>query len=429
MTRFQPPRGIRDYGPEETVKRNYVFRRIREVFERYGFDELDTPAVESYDLLSAKGGGGEEIKKEIYYFKDQAGRELGLRFEFTTSAARYVTNNPNLSLPFKKYQIGKVWRYDRPQKGRYREFYQCDADIIGSAEPEADAEIISMTVDALKAVGFSDFYVKVNSRNLLEGLLVQEGVPEGKCEEFMRSLDKLDKIGEEGVLEELVQKGFPEPLAQSAMSRVTSQESLYSGLDKIKPENDLATKGFEELEGLARALEYYSPDAEIVLDLSLARGLGYYTGLVFEVWSKEFTGSLAGGGRWDNLIGLLGGKSTPATGIAIGVERLILLMEEKGMFKDLPKTACRVFVAPVNDQVRKEAFKILKILRSAGINAETDLMKRKLRKQLEYAAAKGVPYVVFVGPKDLAEGEVTVRDMRTGEEKKVRIDDITSMFS
>ncbi len=429
MTTFQPPRGMRDYGPKEMVKQNYVFNKIKEVFMRYGFDELDTPAVESYELLAAKGGGGEEIKKEIYYFKDQSGRELGLRFEFTTSAARYVTNKPNLLLPFKKYQIGKVWRYDRPQKGRYREFYQCDADIIGSSEPEADAEIISMTVDALKETGFSDFYVKINSRNLLEGLLVQEGVQKEKCEDFMRSVDKLDKLGEPGVVEELVQKGFEEPVVQKALSAIKYKGDLKQGLENIKAENELAKKGLEELKKLSRALEEYSPDAELVLDLSLARGLGYYTGIVFEVWSREFNSSLAGGGRWDNLIEILGGKPTPATGIAIGVERLIMLMEEKGLLENIPKTVCKVFVAPVNDDTRKRAFEILKMLRENGIPSETDLMGRKLRKQLEYASGRGIQYVVIVGQKDLEEGKVTVRNMLTGEEKKVRTEEVTSMFS
>ena len=238
----------------------------------------------------------------------------------------------------------------------------------------------------------------------------------------MRSVDKLDKIGEEGVLKELLQKGFPEPVVQKALAAITVQESLREGLEKVRAENDLARQGLEELRALASALEYYSPDAELVLDLSLARGLGYYTGVVFEVWSKDSPGSLAGGGRWDDLIEALGGKPTPATGVAIGVERLILLMEEKGMFKGLPRTVCRAFVAPANDSVRPDAFRILRILRKAGIPSETDLMKRKLRKQLEYVDSKGIPFAVIVGPKDLAEGRVTVRNMETGEEEKVALD-------
>lgn len=422
MKEYQTVRGMRDFLPDETRKREYVLGTIQELFKKYGFQPMETPAVEYFELLARKGGAGEEIKKEIYYFKDQGGRELGLRFDLTVPTARVVASNPNLPKPFKRMMIGRVWRYDRPGAGRYREFWQADIDVFGSKSALADAECIAAVCEIMDKLGFKDFKVRVNNRKLLEGLAVLRGVKEAQMRDVFRSLDKLDKIGRDGVEKELMEKGFDESLVEKLLDITEVSGSLDNVLKKTSSlgKNDLIDEGVRELGELLDFLKLLGLEKKTTVDLSLARGLDYYTGNVFEGVVEGGKWSVAGGGRYDTLVERYGGRPTPATGISIGVERVIQLMDERGLFPKLTRDF--VYVAPANDEVRVKALEITQMIRNAGIPAETDLMKRKLGKQLSYADSIGASKVVVVGPKDLEEGKLTIRDMKSGKEVKIAME-------
>ena len=397
---YQTVRGMRDFLPEEMRKRQYVFDSVRKVFELYGFEPLDTPALESLELMKAKGGGGEEIEKEVYAFKDQGDRGLALRFDFTVPISRVIASNPSLAKPFKRYQIGKVWRYDRPQAGRYREFTQTDIDTFGVEGIEADWEIMDCTIAIFKELGFKEFKIRVNNKKILEALMEKADIPEASRLDALRSLDKLDKIGWEGVEEELGKRN------------VSNSKKLIELIKANKPLGD-GKQDIDDLFSLAGKKKKY-----LEFDLSLVRGLEYYTGNVFEVVAGG-KWSCGGGGRYDKLVEIYGGRPTPAVGISYGIERVIQLMDEQGLMpKELNK---RVFVAAVKDEVRDKVKEIASSLRDAGIPTETDLLGRKLRKQFDYCNAKGVKYCVIVGPKELAEKKVVLRDMMSGEEKKVEL--------
>lgn len=421
MVKYQTVRGMRDFLPKEMRKREYVFEVIKEVFERYGFQPMETPAVEYFELLARKGGAGEEIKKEIYYFKDQGGRELGLRFDLTVPTSRVVASNPDLPKPYKRMMIGRVWRYDRPGAGRYREFWQADVDVFGSESPLADAECIAVVCEVMDKLGFKDFKIKVNNRKLLEGLAILCGVRKDQVEEVFRSLDKLDKVGREGVEKELSEKGFDEELIKKLLDVTEVSGDLKDVLEKTRSlgGNKLVDEGAKELEELFNFLMVLGLEKKVIVDLSLARGLDYYTGNVFEGVVEGGKWSVAGGGRYDTLVEKYGGRPTPATGISIGVERVIQLMDERKLFPELTRNL--VYVAPANDEVRAKTLEVTQKIREAGIPAETDLMNRKLGKQFSYADSIGASKVVVVGPKDLEEGKLTIRDMKSGEEVKVDV--------
>jgi histidyl-tRNA synthetase len=410
---YQPAKGTKDFLPEEMRKWQWVIDRIREVYERYGFAPLETPAFESFELLSAKGGLGEAVREEIYNFKDKGGRELGLRFDFTVPLARVLANNPNLPRPFKRYQIGKVWRYDNPQALRYREFWQADADTIGSQSMMADAECIAVAVDCLKAIGFKEFNIRVNNRKLIECIMEKVGVPKEKMADAFRSVDKMDKIGESGVERELDGKGIDAKKVLAAVRLEGKNEEL---LQKVE-EKFGASEGLNELNELLKLAKQMGIEKWIKIDLSLVRGLDYYTGPVFEVALGGGV-SAGGGGRYDKLIKVMGGPDLPATGISLGLSRVVALADEKGLLKADPPA--RVFVAAVNDWARPDVLKLVQGLRNDGITAETDIAGRKLAKQMEWAGAAGFPFVAIVGPEELKKGSVKLRDMKTGKERLVK---------
>jgi len=424
--KFQTVKGMRDFLPDEMIKRNYVLDVIRATFEKWGFESLETPAVESFDLLAAKSGSGEEIKKEIYHFKDKSNRDLGLRFDLTVGTSRLVSSM-TLPRPFKRYTFGKVWRYDNPQSGRYREFMQTDIDIFGSKKPEADAEIIGVTCDVFKSLGFNKFVIRLSNRKIIEGFVKSIGV--NKVNEVFRSIDKLDKIGESGVKQELKKYRISEPDINKIVDFISTKgkpKKVLGVSKKIK--NKLAKEGSEELEKIMESIKILGYEKNAVIDLSLVRGLDYYTGPVFEVSVSGGKWSLAGGGRYDNMIKKLGGQDMPATGLSLGFERIIEVMKQEKMFR-LPETNVNVFVAPVNDEVRKDAMKICNDLRNKGISVDTDLMDRKLGKQMEYASTKLIPFVVIVGKKELKKGKVKIRNMKTGKEKEVLIKSLDKNIS
>ncbi len=416
------PRGMRDFLPEEMLLRRSVIEKIREVFESFGFGELDTPAMEHWEVLSAKCG--EEVLEQIYTFEDKAGRRLGLRFDLTVPLARVAVMNPGLPKPFKRYAIGKAWRYEEPQSGRLREFLQADADIVGCPYMDADAEVLAVAAEALRKLGLPDFEIRLNNRKVLEGLAREAGVPEGKELEAFRALDKLDKIGVEGVLEEFEARGLGRSTGEKMLSlAVSGGEEVLAEAERLE-KHEVAAEGLKELREILDLAEAYGYKSSIVVDLSLARGLDYYTGPIYEVKVKTYAaGSVAGGGRYDRLIEILGGPPTPATGISLGVERIVEVLKgargEGGQ-----KTKTQVFVAVADPALRPEAIKIAKELRSRGVCCELDLMQRKLARQLEYADSKGIPLAVIVGRRELEQGLFTLKDLRTWSQKTASLDEV-----
>jgi histidyl-tRNA synthetase len=425
---FQPPRGTRDYLPEDQFKKNWVIDQVRKVFESYGYEPLGSPAFEALDMLRIKSG--EDIINQIYAFKDKSDRELALRFEHTASTVRVVATHRELVLPFKRYAIGPVWRYERPTEKRFREFWQADADIFGVADSVADAEVLAVAVEALRKLGFQGFVVILNDRRILKSMVALAGVPDEKSLDAFRAVDKLAKIGVEGVVEEL--RGIS-PSDEASVNLLNSLSlkgrpvEVLAAATNILKDYPEGLAGCRALSSLAEYAEAFGFAQYITVDLSLARGLDYYTGPVFEVFAEghEDYGSIAGGGRYDEIVQLFGGEPTPATGISFGVDRLTPILEEKGAFKDLTLGA-EVYVAPVSASVKLEAVRITQMLRNAGRSTVVDMMGRRLVKQFEYADKKKIPVVVVVGEKDLANGEVTVRDMKTGDQAKVKVRDLVN---
>jgi histidyl-tRNA synthetase len=427
---FQPPRGTRDFLPEEMLKRNWVLDRIREVYEVYGFEPLGTPAFESWELLKVKSG--EDIVNQIYYFRDKSDRELGLRFEWTASLARVVSSHRELQMPFKRYAIGPVWRYENPSEARYREFWQADADIVGVSDHIADAEVLAVAVDCLKGLGFKDFVIKLNDRRILEAFIELVGMPKENTPEIIRAVDKLSKIGKDGVLKELLKcvqnKESALKLLDLISVKASAQGTLKHATDcvKEKPEGVKGCAALKSILDYSKSFGYYE---YIVVDLTLARGLDYYTGPVFEVSAKEYEdyGSIAGGGRYDEIIGLFGGESTPATGVSLGIERIVPLLEKKNGFAGL-NLGTEVLVSPISESVKSIAIEITQSLRRAGIPTTQDLLGRGLSRQLDFAHRKGIRKVVIIGERELKNKCVTLRDMATGDQQKVEIDKLPKIL-
>jgi len=428
--KFQTPKGTKDFLPQEMVRREYIIQKIKEVFESYGFEPMETPAFENLKLLVAKSG--EDIVRQIFQFEDKAGRKLGLRFDLTISLARIVASNPQLPKPFKRYEIGPAWRYEEPQLGRMRQFYQADIDVCGSESLEADVECIACAVYCLKYLGLEKFAVRISNRKILDGLLELAGINKEKNLIVFRVIDKLDKIGEKGVKNELLKIDLAEEQIQKLLNFITIKgkyKKVLMRIKKILAGIKIGEGGFKELEKIFELSKNYGISDLISLDLSLARGLDYYTGPIFEIVedTKKLIGTLAAGGRYNNLIELLGGRPTPATGISLGIERIIEIIKSEKML-DLPKTKVKVFVANVNEKIKKEAIKIAQKLRKKSISCQTDLMNRSLTKQLEFADSLGIPYVIIVGEKELKKKKLKLKDMRRKSEKNLNFTSIVKQI-
>jgi len=410
------------------LKKNWVVDIIREVYESYGYEPLDTPAFEYMDMLRIKSG--EDILNQVYAFKDKSDRELALRFEHTASTVRVVATHRELQMPFKRYIIGPTWRYERPTETRFREFLQADVDVFGVEGSIADAEVISAAVEAFSRLGFEGFTIYLNDRRILRSIVELAGIPPERSLDAIRAVDKIKKIGRDGVIEELRGISPYEEASIKLLDFIGLKGEPLEVIDSAKKmlkEYPEGVKGCEALKDLIKYAEAFGFAEYIEVDLSLARGLDYYTGPIFEVFAKGYEeySSLAGGGRYDEIVELFGGDPTPATGISFGPDRVTMVLEEKGAFKDLSLGA-DVYVAPVNEDMVLKAIEITQSLRRAGVSAIVDLMGRRLGKQFEYADKKGIPTVVVVGEKDLAEASVTVRDMKTGDQEKVKVDELPS---
>jgi histidyl-tRNA synthetase len=404
--KFQPPKGTRDFLPQEMNRRRKIYEKIREVFERYGYGEVCTPAFEDFELLAKKSGP--DIENEIYVFTDKAGRKLGLRFDPTVPICRIVASDPSLTKPIKFYYITNMWRYDQPGKGRWREFWQAGLELIGSKKPEADAEILAVIYDSLKSIGIKKFYFRINSRKIVEDLIKESGIPENKKFDVFRTIDKLEKIGEREVEKELERYEI-------------SDKSIGKLLELIK--SGKADKEVEELEKIKSLAEKMGVE-NIKIDFSVVRGIDYYTGFVFETFveGREDLGSVASGGRYDSLIGIYGEQDLPATGFGIGVDRLMEIVEDSEKYFPVD-----IYVAVVDDNSRGEAIKIARILRKNSIRADMDLMGRSLTKQLEFANSLDIPYVLVVGEKEIKSKKFKLKDMKNKTEKELKIDDIIKM--
>ncbi|MFA6048855.1 MAG: histidine--tRNA ligase [Candidatus Micrarchaeia archaeon] len=426
-------KGFRDFLPAQKRKRDAVVQTLRECFGLYGFEPLETPALERLEVLSSKFAGGEEILKEIYSLEDQGGRKLALRYDLTVPLCRVMAENPRLPMPFKRYQIQPVWRDGPTKLGRYREFLQCDADVVGAKGVAAEAELLLLALCAFEKLGMG-VEVRVSNRKFLNGLLDACGISPSQREGAILSLDKLEKIGVQGVEKELLQKGVPQDAAKkliSESSKTGANKALLDDFSKIVSSPEGA-QGLAELSELFSLLgESSSAGGRLVFLASLARGLNYYTGTVFEVFLRnggKISSSLAAGGRYDKLIGsFLGAKEdVPAVGISFGLDVICDALESEGKNSEAMPPA-RVFVIPIKTVA--ESLKIAEEFRRAGVATAMDLAEKNVGKNLEYAAKAGIPFAVLVGKNEVDKNVVTLRDLKTGEQSEVSVQEAAKRVS
>lgn len=417
-------KGMRDFLPEDMRRRQFVFSTIETVFQRYGYEACQTPTMEYADILEGKYGEEERL---IYRFEDQGGRRVALKYDLTVPLARLTAMYQHqLNMPFKRYQIQPVFRSEKPQKGRYREFYQCDVDIIGTTSPLADAELVVIANEALQELGFRTFTIRTNHRQLLRAIALWAGVPEANADAVAVSIDKLDKIGADGVRTEMANRGIAAQSADQILDLIQLQEQPNAMIAVLKDKlagSELAQSALNDLHDLFQILDASAIAAEnYAFDLTLARGLGYYTGPIFEIDVTEpRIGSLGGGGRYDGLIGMFMKQDIPACGISLGVERLVDVMTELDMFPDdMARTG--VLVTVFDDSTMLYALKIANRLREAGINTEVFFKPGKLKKQFSYADKKGIQYSVVAGPDEMAQDQATLKNMKTGDQQQLSLE-------
>ncbi|MGD0688452.1 MAG: histidine--tRNA ligase [Candidatus Bathyarchaeia archaeon] len=422
---FTLPRGIRDTDSVEMNRRLWLYGKIRDVVRRYGFQMVEPATIENLNTLEAKSGPA--IRKEIYWFKDKGGRSLGLRFDLTVGIARMIANRSDLPEPIKFATIGGNWRYDEPQYGRYRYFTQWDVEIFGSESPLADAEVICVGADILSSVGLKDCIIRISNRKLTEAYLKQLGIRSGKrLDQCLRIIDKLRKANREQLEKEFQAAKIGKEAVKGIFSFISLNgrpASVLGKLDSFTFSEENAKKGLEELKILADALASLGRLGICVYDLSIVRGIGYYDGIVFEAFDKggEDVGSIFGGGRYDRLCRIYGKRDIPATGVAGGIERLMISLERDNLFPKSPMGA-KVFIATVQEGLKQEATKLAQKLRDNGIATEVDLKTRPLGKQLEYANAAKIPFLIVLGPQELQTQTVKVKEMATRNEMPVPLD-------
>jgi len=393
-------KGFRDFLPIEAMKRQYVVNIIRKTFELYGFEPLETPAIEYLEVFTGNIG---EDEKLFYKFEDTGGRKVALRYDQTVPTCRLIAQYPNkITMPFKRYQIQTVWRAEKPQKGRYREFLQCDADIFGVDDRASDGETIALTVEIFKNLGFKKPVAIINDRALYKDIPYKAIV----------AIDKLEKIGKEGVVNELIKKGY-------------SSEEAKKLLDKVA-----SSKPNEDLKIIFQFLDDYGMKENYQFKPTLARSFSYSTGTIWEITIDEFdSGSLAGCERFDSLVSRFSNQNVPAVGFAIGFDRTVLAMEELGLFPDI-KTTTKVLVTVFEKTLLNQSQNITQLLRKNRIN--TDLYSDpnlKLDKQLKYANKKSIPYVIIIGPEEARNDVVKLKDMKTGEQKELKIEEVIKLLS
>ena len=419
MNIFTKPRGTRDFMPPEMDLRINVMHEIENVFKLFNFKSWDGPAFETLETLQAKAGPS--VEHEIYNFQDKGGRNLGLRFELTTSISRIVANYPNLSKPLKTYSIGKVWRYERPQEGRYREFIQADVDIFGSENKACECELLLVAKEVMDLIGFNDYKVYLNNRKILRAQAQLAGISTDKSSDAFRCLDKLKKIGYEGVREEFIQNGLSETnfirMMELLVMDGTNDSKLARTYSLLEP-NQLGMEGIAEIKEILNNLKTTDLKDRIVFDQSLVRGLDYYTGPIFEIEisSGKEVGSISGGGRYDELVEKFGGQPTTAVGISFGIERIIDLVK-----KDLDKSKRFEVQAPkiqiiYQSDLLSRALELASHLRARKIKTDLDVNSRSFKKQFQLAAQNSADFAVIIGEDELASDTYTLKDLKTNEQ-------------
>jgi len=447
------PKGTRDFGPDKMIRRNYIFSIITSVFEKYGFQPLETPAMENLSVLTGKyGQEGDQLLYKILNsgdflkqlreedvqgdYKSVTPRitEKGLRYDLTVPFARYVVmNQGDINFPFKRYQIQPVWRADRPQKGRYREFYQCDADTVGTDSLLCEAESLCMICDVFDQLGLEHFTININNRKILAGITEMIGEA-GKETAMCTAIDKLDKIGEDGVKQELMTNGFSDDSLNQLMPLLHLSGDNRAVLAQLKDKlsrSDLALQGLIEIEEILDYLTHTpQPEAKVHFNVALARGLTYYTGAIFEVkaTNSKITSSITGGGRYDNLTGVFGLEGVSGVGFSFGVERIYDVMDELDLFPGEVSGLTKILITNFDKSSSMFAFKLVQQLRDSNIACELYPTDAKIKKQLNYANKKGIPYVMMVGSKEIEEGKYGFKDMRSGEQLSLSIEEIIAQF-
>jgi histidyl-tRNA synthetase len=446
---------MRDFLPADVRRREYVIGVIKEVYERYGFEPLETPAVENIETLLGKyGEEGNQLlfkilKRGVHESTGEA--DLALRYDLTVPLARVMAEYGN-KLPkfFKRYQIQPVWRADRPARGRFREFYQCDVDILGSRSMLVEAEICAAASEVLTKLGFQDFSIRLNHRRALTGVLQAAGVTFEKHDVALVALDKFDKIGREGVEKEFRERGveavaggslldfFSELSSLDHAAEIAAGEdpgqkrkalnaAILGRLLEFIGDNELGARGVDELRAIMKFAEAEGIGSKIEIDPSLARGLSYYTGAIMEINVKDLPGSLGGGGRYDNLVGMFLGEDVPACGFSLGLERIIVVMTKREMFPEASVSSpADIMVSIWNEESLPDSVGLANELRAAGLRVDLYPEADKIGKQFKYASARGIPFVAVVGDDERSRGEVAIKDLRSGEQRSVKRPDVTT---
>ncbi|KAA5544737.1 histidine--tRNA ligase [Adhaeribacter rhizoryzae] len=445
MSKDKPaiPKGTRDFNPQVVVKRNYIFSTIRKTFEKFGYQPLETPAMENLSVLTGKYGeegdqlifkilnSGDYLAKTAVTDFEQGSKsmlrkisEKALRYDLTVPFARFVVMNRNeITFPFKRYQIQPVWRADRPQRGRYREFYQCDADVVGTKSLLCEAEIVLMIDEVLSNLGITDFSIKINHRGILAGIAEAIG-QKGREVEICVAIDKLDKIGQEGVNKELSERGVSDDsiaALQPILNLKGDSNTLISSLDNILENSAEGKRGLDEIKEVFKYLSSFQvKNAALNLDIALARGLSYYTGCIFEVKVNNATmGSISGGGRYDNLTGMFGLPDVSGVGFSFGVDRIYDVMEELNLFQASNQTITQLLISNFDKASEEYSLPLLQQFRNAGIATELYPEAAKLKKQMTYADQKKIPFVLLVGSEEMQTGLLQLKNMQTGEQMAV----------
>ena len=439
------PKGTRDFGPLQMARRNYILDTIKETFRLFGYQQLETPAMENLSTLTGKyGDEGDKLLfkilnsgdflKNVNFDDIAAGApkvlpkvaEKGLRYDLTVPFARYVVMNRNeIVFPFKRFQIQPVWRADRPQRGRYREFYQCDADVVGTESLICEAEILLMIRSVFSHLKLNDYTIKINNRKILTGISEVIGEP-GKEGDLCVAIDKLDKIGWEKVREELQQRGFASTAIEKLSPIVALEENnseKVAFLETFLKESSTGLQGLKELKEVFEVLSAFGEGEERVdFDVVLARGLSYYTGAIFEVKVNNVSiGSVGGGGRYDNLTGVFGLENVPGVGFSFGVDRIYDVLEELGLFPEGRSEGVRAMIGFMENEGKQYGLRVLSSLRAKGIPSEIYPDKAKLKKQFNYADKKNIPFVLVIGAEEMAHDKVTLKNMETGEQQMLAL--------
>jgi len=447
MSKPSIPKGTRDFGPLQVNRRNYIFNTLRRVFVKYGYQPIETPVMENLSTLTGKyGDEGDQLLFKVLNSGDflkkvkdedyQAGNykkittqlaEKGLRYDLTIPFARYVVMNRNdIVFPFKRYQIQPVWRGDRPQKGRYREFYQCDVDVVGSESLINEVELTQIYDEGFAQLGINAL-IKINNRKILTGIAEAAGIPD-KMIDMTVAIDKIDKIGMDDVKDEMRRK----EIGEEAISTIEKILKI-SDLDQLKSffsESETGQKGIEELQTVFNYLKNIDLTNEIIFDITLARGLSYYTGTIYEVAAKDVQiGSIGGGGRYDDLTGMFGLKNISGVGVSFGAARIYDVMEELNIFPDSTAQGTQLLFVTFDDASFDYAFNALQVVRKAGINAEIYPQAVKMNKQMKYANARKIPYVAVVGNNEIQTGKIALKNMQTGEQANIKVADLVEKIS